>query len=320
MESTLHAVDLFLYRTKKLELVAISLNRIRTGKHSSARRRLVIEVPVSIVSPGIRFFVAAALSAMAISAQPQSLPTRTEFEVASVKPTASADGRSLLQAVPGRLLMRNLALRRLILIAWDLQDDQLAGDAPWIDSGHYDIQATASPDTTVQQMEGPMLQALLEERFRLTIHREIRQLSVYELAVAKDGPKLQPSKDGSCTPRPVNSPPASNPNFCGFHSVPDDGLNRTLEGTGITTAALAETLSRTYVLSLGKNIIDATGLTGAFDVHLRWAIDPLSSPTGPDTSSSIFAALQEQLGLKLESAKAPVEVLVIDHIEKPSAN
>lgn len=174
-----------------------------------------------------------------------------------------------------------------------------------------------------------MLQALLEERFHLKIHREIRQLPVYRLTVAKGGPKLQPSKDGSCIPRPVNSPPASTPastegaprpNFCGFHNVPDDGLNRALEGTGITTAALAETLSRNYVSSLGKNIIDATGLSGAFDVHLRWAMDPLSSPTGPDAGSSIFAALQDQLGLKLESAKASVEVLVIDHVEKPSAN
>jgi uncharacterized protein (TIGR03435 family) len=226
--------------------------------------------------------------------------------------------------------MRNLALRRLILIAWDIQDYQLSGDPAWIDSGHYDIEATAAPGATVQQMEGPMLQALLEERFRLTIHRETRQLPVYELAIAKDGPKLQPSKEGSCTPYSVDSsPPASTPvltqgaprpNFCGFHRVPDDGFNRTLDGTGITTAGLAETLSRTYNSSLGRNIIDATGLTGTFDVHLKWAIDPLSSSTGPDTSSSIFAALQEQLGLKLESAKAPVEVLVIDHIEKPSAN
>jgi len=91
--------------------------------------------------------------------------------------------------------------------------------------------------------------------------------------------------------------------------------------------ALAATLSRTYVSVLGRNVIDATGLTGAYDVHLKWAIDSVSAPAGPNTTPasdvtgpSIFTALREQLGLKLESAKGPVEVLVIDHIERPSPN
>ena len=92
-------------------------------------------------------------------------------------------------------------------------------------------------------------------------------------------------------------------------------------------AALATNLSRTYVSLLGRNVIDRTGLTGAWDVHLKWAVDTLSAPAGPNTTPpsevigpSIFTALQEQLGLKLESARGPVEVLVIDHVERPSAN
>ena len=91
--------------------------------------------------------------------------------------------------------------------------------------------------------------------------------------------------------------------------------------------ALATALSRTYVSLLGRNVIDATGLTGPYDVHLKWARDSLSAPAGPNatplsdaTGPSIFTALQEQLGLKLESTKGPVEVLVIDHVERPSAN
>ena len=131
--------------------------------------------------------------------------------------------------------MTNLALRRLILIGYDVQDYQLVGGPPWIDSEHYDIQANADDNTTVQRMEGPMLQALLEERFQLTIHRETRQLPVYELDVGKGGARLQPSKEGSCTPYPVDSPPPAStqseprPIFCGLH-LTVDGLNRTLDG------------------------------------------------------------------------------------------
>jgi len=178
-----------------------------------------------------------------------------------------------------------------------------------------------------------MLQVLLEDRFKLTLHRENRQLPVYELTIGKGGAKLQSSKEGSCTPYSVDSPPpastpgAPRPNFCGFHMTPDYGLNRTLDGKGITMAALAANLSRTYVSLLGRNVIDRTGLTGGYDVHLKWAMDSLSAPAGLNTAPpsdvtgpSIFTALQEQLGLKLESAKGPVEVLVIDHIERPSVN
>src|SRR5881394_3696404 len=121
-------------------------------------------------------------SAAAALGQTQSSAAHTEFDVASVKPAANADGRSLLQALQGRLTMTNLTLRRLILIAYGVQDYQLSGDPSWIGSEHYDVQAKADGKTSVQQMEGPMLQALLEDRFKMRLHRETRQLPVYELA------------------------------------------------------------------------------------------------------------------------------------------
>jgi len=222
--------------------------------------------------------------------------------------------------------MTNLSLRRLILIAYGVQDYQLTGDPSWIGSEHYDIEAKADGNVSVQKMEGPMLQALLAERFKMTLHRETRQLPVYELAVA-NGARLQLSKEGSCTPYSADAPPPAatpgqpRPTFCGLR-IGTEELNRTLDGKGVTMAALAANLSRTYNSMLGRNVIDATGLTGEFDIHLKWAIDDLSHPTaGPDpTGPSIFTALQEQLGLKLKSTKGPVEVLVLDHIEKPSAN
>jgi uncharacterized protein (TIGR03435 family) len=229
--------------------------------------------------------------------------------------------------------MTNLALRRLILNAYGVQDYQLSGDPAWIASEHYDIQATTAGDTSVQQMEGPMLQVLLEERFKLTLHRETRQLPVYELAVGKGGAKLQLSTEGSCTPYSVDAPPPPAPTpgqpnrtFCGLH-LGVDGLNRILDGKGVTMAVFATNLSRNYTSDLGRNVIDRTGLQGTFDISVKWSIDPPTVPVGPGAATtqdlagpSLFKALQDQLGLKLEPAKGPVEVLVIDHVEKPSAN
>ena len=270
-------------------------------------------------------------TAVICAAQPP--PTRSGFDVASIKPAANPDGQALLQAVPGRLRMANLTLRRLILNAYGVQDYQLLGDPPWIASEHYDVQATAAGDTSVQQMEGPMLQALLEERFKVTLHRETRQLPVYELAVSKGGAKLPLSKEGSCTPYVEDSPPppASAPgqpsrNYCGLN-LAVNGQNRTIDGKGVTMAVFAASLSRAYTSDLGRTVIDRTGLAGAFDVHLNWSIDPLTGPAGPGASSppelaepSLFTAVQDQLGLRLESSKGPVEVLFIDRIEKPSGN
>jgi uncharacterized protein (TIGR03435 family) len=254
------------------------------------------------------------------------------FDVASVKPTASTDGRALLQATPGRLAMTNLTLRRLILIAFGLQDYQLAGFPAGFDSENYDIEAKAEGNPSVQQIEGPMLQALLQERFRLSVHRETRQLAVYKLSLAKSGPKLQASQEGSCIPYVTSaSPPTTakpgepRPNFCGFQNPKAEGLNRTLNGLGVTMADLAKTLSRNYTAMLGRNVIDETGLPGTFDLRLTWAMESDGShaadvPPADATGPSIFTALQEQLGLRLEPAKGPVEVLVIDHVEKPSGN
>lgn len=177
-----------------------------------------------------------------------------------------------------------------------------------------------------------MLQALIEDRFKVMLHRETRQLPVFELTVAKGGLKLRPSKEGSCTPYSMDSPPPAAPapgsvppTFCGFPRSGFDGLHRTLEGTGVSIATLATNLSR---LELHRTIIDRTGLPGTFDVHLKWSSDAPAGPGGPGTAPapnlteapSIFTAVQQQLGLKLESTKGPVEVLIIDHVEKPGAN
>ena len=137
--------------------------------------------------------------------QTNSPGATSAFEVASVKPSASASDRALVQAVPGRLLMEHFAPRTLIVLAYGVGDYQVAGGPSWIGSEYFDVQAKAEGDATVQQMEGPMLQALLVERFKLAFHRETQQLPVYEL-IRAGNTKLQQTREGSCTTYSLDAP------------------------------------------------------------------------------------------------------------------
>ncbi len=224
--------------------------------------------------------------------------------------------------------MQNFSLKQLILFAYDLPSNQLSGVHGWMDSDHFDIQATTDSNETVKQVEGIMLQALLEDRFHLEVHRETVERPVYDLTVEKEGAKMQPSKEGSCTayfmdsPAPIPMPGAPHPTFCDFPRLANDGLNWILDGKGVTIGKLAASLARS---GLDRPAVDRTGLTGGFDLHLKWAAEVPASAPAPGASDelpgpSIFTALKEQLGLKLESAKAPVRILVIDHAEQPSPN
>jgi uncharacterized protein (TIGR03435 family) len=270
--------------------------------------------------------------------QTQSPSERTGFEVASIRSNPSG-GAAYIYPLPGRLRLTNFSLRRLILSAYSVEDYQISGDPPWISSHYYDIEAKADGDASVKEMEGPMLRALLEDRFKLMLHRETRQLPVYELRAIKDGVKLRASKQGACFPYSMDSPPppalapgAPRPTYCGYPRFGVGGLNRSLEGAEISMAQLATSLSRT---GLRRAVIDKSGATGTFDIHLNWTVDDAQtgfaspgasddrrapSPTASLAGPSIFTALREQLGLTLKSTKGPVEVLVIDHIEEPSEN
>jgi uncharacterized protein (TIGR03435 family) len=273
------------------------------------------------------------------SARAQTPATFPEFEVASIKPNLS--GLNLLHFQPspgGRLLVENFPLRRLIQRAYGVEGFQISGGPVWIDFDRYDIEARAGGNPSEKQMTGPMLQGLLKDRFKLRLHTETKQLPVYDLTVARGGLKLQRSKDGSCTVfsmstplPPMLAPGEKSPAFCGFSGFGVEGLKRTLDVLGISMTELAATLSKG---ELRRTVIDKTGLAGVFDVHMKWAIDPSGGPgnagqpgdpgaaaPSPDSPGpSIFAALQEQTGLKLESSKGPVQTLVIDHVEKPSSN
>ena len=267
----------------------------------------------------------------------QSTPV-TRFEVASVKPNTAAVVRVMMVAPRpgGRLVAENAPLWMLIQNAYKLQRFQISGGPGWIDTDHFDIEAKAAGNASREQIF-LMLQGLLEDRFKLKAHRETKELPVYALTAARGGFKLQPPKEGSCIPVNPNAPDAPPPPPapgqpltlapCGRIIITMNTSGIGLRGGRIPMPELIGILGTV----MGRAVIDKTGITETFDVHLEFTPDeslaglprppaPGPIPATDPAKPSIFAALQEQLGMKLESAKGPVEILVIDHVEKPSAN
>ena len=206
----------------------------------------------------------------------------------------------------------NLSIRDLIQYAYNLPKSQILGGPPWLNSAMYDIDAKSDPEQDEKlkamsseeaaQQKRLMVQALLADRFVLSAHRETRELPIYDLVLAKDGAKFQPSTYEGTT---VNT-----------------GRSRMhIAGSDDTITLLARELAQ----SQGRVVVNQTGLTGRYDLTLRWMPDDAPPPLlngapDPNAPPGLFTAIQEQLGLKLESAKGPVEVLFIDKINQPSAN
>ena len=243
------------------------------------------------------------------------------FDVVSVKPVIGDPGRWRMQNTPDGYTASNVSLRMLFQDAYGIYEDyRITGAPSWFETEKYDLEAkVAEQDIPALRQTNraeimQMLQAVLAERFHLKIHMESKDLPIYALVVAKGGPKLAESK-------PV--PDGSSKGAHVIHGAPHWEVER---GT-------METLTRLLTPRLGRTVVDQTGLTGRYDFKLDWspdmrtATDDASSngaqpgllpaaPSGP----SIFTAVQEQLGLKLEPQKGPVEILVIDHAGRPSAN
>lgn len=235
---------------------------------------------------------------LALGAQPPS------FDVASIKPNRSGGGGSAIRGASGQITMDNVSLSKVTLWAYGIPDDReyaLVGPE-WLSTERFNIQAKFPADSSPQLVR-QMTQTLLAERFKLALHRETRQMPVYALVVAKRGPKLHAAEDGQ--PRTSSRPGR-------------------LDATKITMQKLADLLARL----IGREVVDETGLKGVFDFTLEWSPDetqklaqPDAGPAGGTSGPSLFTALQEQLGLKLEGRKGPVQVLVVDHIEKaPTEN
>jgi len=219
------------------------------------------------------------------------------FEVASVKRSAppSAGGvNSSMNLAPGRITCTNVSLKKLIVRAYGLKDYQLSGP-DWLDSEIYDIVTTMPADTSGDDLR-LMLQNLLSDRFRLATHTEGKEMSVLALVVAKGGSKLKAAEFG-------NSNTSMSPGKLTAKAVPL--LN------------VAEILSR----HLNQPVLNMTGLQGVYDFTLEWGPEPKGGAAAAgeparELGPSLFTALQEQLGLKLEPRKAPIELLVVDRAEK----
>jgi uncharacterized protein (TIGR03435 family) len=253
------------------------------------------------------------------------------FEVASIKPNKSGTDMTMLRTTPVGFSASNISLKAVIQYAYGVEENQIFGAPSWLASEQYDIEAkVSSSETDALHDLSPdqrrlMLQPLLADRFQLKVHTEARDLPVLVLVVAKGGLKLHEAKPGDTYPNGLK----------GFDGGGGPGMMLMRPGQltaqGVDLSSVAKQLSQ----QLGRTVQDKTGLSGKYDFTLQWTPDrdppmpgaPEPGQQGPgatistDSSEpSLFTAIQEQLGLKLESGKAPVEVLVIDHVEPPSEN
>ena len=269
-------------------------------------------------------------AARAQSASPQSaVGLFPKFEVVSIKSCkpGTRGGREGRTLSPGRLsigcgILADTDNTGMIQVAYNRYAGgylnsyrviPIESGPDWIHSERFEIDAKSDLQPSLLMMEGPMMQTILEDRFELKIHRETRQGPVYELTLAEGPPKLKPLQDGSCTPVVIGRPLpvlAGGQHLCGNLVSLDSP--RAVEIEGGTLSSFAGLLG----MALDRPVIDKTGITSYFEIHLVFSPDGAPAPDAPGISQ----AIQEQLGLRLVPAKGPVDVLVIDHIERPSEN
>ncbi len=249
-----------------------------------------------------------AASLVAIPTLAQETEKTPSFEVASVKANLSFTGPSGISgATPGRFTASNTPLRFIILYAYRLLDNQLAGAPDWTSSDSFDVAATyPSGSTPTDDEVRAMIRTLLAERFGLQVHRERQEQRMYWLTIAANSGRLGKQlrrSDVDCDEGSAQKHPQTDKRpVCKMIAT-----RHFITGGSRTIPQLAATLQS----MVGRLVVDHTGLTGAFDMDLQW-----DDNEGP----SIFTALQEQLGLKLDSRQDWIDTLIIDHVQKPGAN
>src|SRR5262245_43458568 len=285
-----------------------------------------------IAAAGVAFVVPAFILGSSLGAQ---TPPTAAFEVATVKPNKSGDGRVMLGMQPGgRFNATNVPARMLLRQAFNVQEFQIVGGPDWLGSDRFDVVAKAPEGEFNADTMRPMLQSLLVERFKMMFHRESRDMPIYALMKARGDGKLGPNLSASavdCAGRgrrgggPPPAPPQPGQKLdCGFMIGPGR-----MNVGGMPMGQLAQALSP----MVGRIVLDKTELTGNYDFELSFSLEGLGSafpgggtplingappPIDPNMPT-IFTALQEQLGLKLDSQRGPVDVVVIDRVEQPVA-
>jgi uncharacterized protein (TIGR03435 family) len=249
-------------------------------------------------------WVAPVIFLVGTSSAEQSNGPQPSFEVASVKPNVSGSSsyRTSISHT-GRFVGTNLTVKALIQLAYRVQQYQIIGGPHWLATDHYDIEAKVDVKVTPEQI-ADMVRSLLADRFMLKLHHDIRELPIYALVIVKSGSKLTANTSGS-----------------------DNHSSSTLRGKMRARNVPIETLVTLLSSQLDRVVVDRTGLTGNFDWQLEWSpeasragIPPETTATADSTGPSIFTAIQEQLGLRLEGTKAPANALTIDAVERPSEN
>jgi uncharacterized protein (TIGR03435 family) len=251
------------------------------------------------------------------------------FDVVSVKRHQPGDREGRMQTLPDGIRLVNVPLLDVIREAYGLTfNGQVEGAPEWMKSERFDIEEKVAPGDveafkklTLDQVR-PMARPMLASRFKLAVHEDTRTLPVYALVVASGRPKMKEATPGDTYPNGMKGADGGvgRPGVMGMHreTLPSGARISELTGQGVTMDRLAKTLSQPEV---GRMIVDKTGLTGKYDLKLAWTPETLSTDAPSDSANpTLFTAVQEQLGLKLQPEKDPVPVIVIEHVEMPSEN
>jgi uncharacterized protein (TIGR03435 family) len=250
-------------------------------------------------------------SGVGLAQPPAARSTLDAFEVATIKPTAPdwKSGR-FIRMQGAQFVARNHTVKTLIAAAYNLSPRAISGGPPWVESDHYDI--FAKPPGSIRpnfDEQTSMLRKLLADRFKLTFHRESKVLSIYTLTIAKNGPKLGEGTVSPDGPQPL--------------AIVISPQGVWLPARNATIGEFASVMQRA---ALDRPIVDKTGLSGRYDFKLAWTPDESQfggiapRESSESTEPDLFMAIQQQLGLKLEATRGPVDVLVIDKVERPSDN
>jgi uncharacterized protein (TIGR03435 family) len=272
--------------------------------------------------------ISSSMGAAQVQSQAQSTSSNTPvlaYDVAAIKLDNSGSGDVGYKNPPDGLVLTNIPLVQVIRLAYQVQDPQLLGVPDWIRAERYDIDAKMDEAVAAAfnklDAEGrrlarlQMLQALLADRFKLVVHRDSRDVSVFMLVAGKNGPKLKETPAVSPAPGAPAVMPTGGPS-----------IRNSRNGTGPITLTVyrckGESLANMLSPYAGRPVVDKTGLASKYDFILRFLPDdaPASESASDPTATSLFTAVQDQLGLKLEAGRGPVEHIVIDHIERPSGN
>ena len=272
--------------------------------------------------------LAACLVSLSVGGQAQQ-PTTPSFEVASVRPNTSGDTGQSSRIGKGSVVTTNMRLRALIATAYGVRPDRIVGAPAWFDRERFDITARAPADTPDDLLR-PMLRTLLAERFRFVFHTEMREVPVYALVADRGnrglGPNLtvstqcDPAAVPTLGPRPGDAQRATGQRPCTVITGADGRGAAYMTGGARNMAALVDALQNPGLQGMvDRPVVDRTGLTGTYDFDVRFAAAGLgaASPDAPNLPS-IFTALQEQLGLRLEPSRGPVDMLVIDSVQRPT--